>query len=216
MTSARLQNRRSLLSSPQNNDFGSYLRMSITFWESESPMEKFQPTMGANNPKNVCIEEGKMNSFAFSVTSSQLSWFSATKDPCKMEFLPYGESEIVWIYESVHGVPAIRNAFFFFFFYLAKITEWSAKLRGYKRLVSLLNLRTPQSNTTNHFVVLLTKNLQTPSCGLPTISLDTSSADQSEWPQASPVLHLSHPYHSAPPPWPTEPSPLCTAMDSKS
>ena len=80
---------------PQNNDFGSYLRMSITFWESESPMEKFQPTMGANNPKNVCIEEGKMNSFAFSVTSSQLSWFSATKDPCKMEFLPYGESEIV-------------------------------------------------------------------------------------------------------------------------
>ena len=64
--------------------------------------------------------------------------------------------EKVKLYESVHGVPTIQNASFFFF-NLAKITEWSAKLRGYKRLVSLLSLRTPQSNATNHFVVLPTK-----------------------------------------------------------
>lgn len=69
----------------------------------------------------------------------------------------FSHMEKVKLYESIHGVPTIRNASFFFFFNLAKITEWSTKLRGYKRLVSLLSLRTPQSNATNHFVVLPTK-----------------------------------------------------------
>ena len=199
VTSAGLQNRISLLSSPQNNDFGSPPGVSITFWESESPVKKFCPTPGANNSKNVCIEEGKMNSFTF-LCQSFPNYCGLV--PGKIHVKCNASHRGKWNCMSECLVsPAIRNVHFFLT--LPRLLRWSEKLRGYERLGSLPGLRTHQSNATNHFVILPAKQF-VDSIRIPTISLGTSSADPSEWPQVSPMLRVPHPHHSALPPWPTE------------
>lgn len=159
VTSARLQNRISLLSSPQNSDFGIPPGVSITFWESESLVKKFCSTTEANNSKNVCIEEGKKNSFIFLCHSfPHYCGLVPGKIHVKCNVSHRGK----WNCMSECLVsPAIRNVRFFLT--LPRLLRWSEKRRGYERLGSLPGLKLIKALLLTTLWFFLLNHLWTPS-----------------------------------------------------